>query len=75
MLRYFIAFTAICLTCAQNLLFEPVSDGAPKPCCSSDKLFEVTMSYLGATMQAGNADAIVVSSSPFHSLVKVNLTY
>ena len=46
LLRRFVAFTAICLTCAQNLLFEPVSDVAPKPCCSSDKLFEVTMSYL-----------------------------
>ena len=75
MLRCFIAFTAICLTYAQNLLFEPVSNAAPKPCCSSDKMFEVTMGYLGATMQAGNADAIVVSSSPLYSLVKVNLTY
>ena len=70
MLRYFVAVSAIYLTCAQNLLFEPVSDVAPKPCCSSDKMFEVTMSYLGATMQAGNADAIVVRLSLFHNLLR-----
>lgn len=58
----FILLGIASISYAHNLLYQPKSD-APKPCCTPDKAFEVTLSYFGARMKAGNADAITVKYS------------
>ncbi len=58
--HFWIIFTAALVVSGQKLLFEPLQSN-PTPCCTTDKLFEVTKMYSGAKMKAGNADVIQVT--------------